>query len=340
MIPVKIERTIQSDVYSFLHTNEHLNGRIVLLTLGGSYAYGTNTETSDIDLRGIALNSRNDILGMSNFEQFENKETDTVIYSFNKIIPLLCNCNPNVIEMLGCRPEQYFNLTEIGKQLIENRKMFLSKRAIHSFGGYATAQLRRLENAIARDKLPQSKQEQHILGSMKNTLYDCEQRYPSFHGGEFALYVDDSDREDMEKEIFCDISLTHYPARELNGICNELTNTIRTYNKLNNRNKKKDDEHLNKHAMHLIRLYLMCLDILENEEIVTYREKEHDLLMSIRNGAYQNEDGTYRSEFFDMVSDFEKRMEYAAENTSLPNKPNMKKIEEFVIEVNRKSLEV
>ena len=92
--------------------------------------------------------------------------------------------------------------------------------------------------------------------------------------------------------------------------------------------------------MHLIRLYLMCLDILENEEIVTYREKEHDLLMSIRNGAYQNEDGTYRSEFFDMVSDFEKRMEYAAENTSLPNKPNMKKIEEFVVEVNRKSLEV
>lgn len=34
-------------------------------------------------------------------------------------------------------------------------------------------------------------------------------------------------------------------------------------------------------AMHLIRLYLMCLDILEREEIVTLREKDHDLLMDI-----------------------------------------------------------
>ena len=28
---------------------------------------------------------------------------------------------------------------------------------------------------------------------------------------------------------------------------------------------------------------MMCIDILEQEKIVTYREKEHDLLMDIRN---------------------------------------------------------
>lgn len=38
--------------------------------------------------------------------------------------------------------------------------------------------------------------------------------------------------------------------------------------------------------MHLIRLYMMCLDILERKEIVTFRAKEHELLMSIRNGEY------------------------------------------------------
>lgn len=72
---------------------------------------------------------------------------------------------------------------------------------------------------------------------------------------------------------------------------------ISTYDKLNHRNHKKDDNHLNKHAMHLIRLYLMCLDILENGDIVTYREKDLDLLMSIRKGDYQNEDGTYENTF-------------------------------------------
>ena len=90
--------------------------------------------------------------------------------------------------------------------------------------------------------------------------------------------------------------------------------------------------------MHLIRLYLMCLDILEKEEIVTYREEDHDLLMSIRNGAYMNPDGTYMPEFFDMVNEYEKRLEYAKKNTSLPKSPDMKKIEEFVEDVNETAL--
>lgn len=52
---------------------------------------------------------------------------------------------------------------------------------------------------------------------------------------------------------------------------NDMTNVLGTYEKLNHRNHKKDDNHLNKHAMHLVRLYLMCLDILEKEDIITYR---------------------------------------------------------------------
>ena len=104
--------------------------------------------------------------------------------------------------------------------------------------------------------------------------------------------------------------------------------------KLNNRNKKKDDLHLNKHAMHLVRLYLMCLDLLEKGDIITYREQDREFLLSIRNGKFQNEDHTYRSEFFDMISNFEKRLQYAKENTSLPDEPNTKAVEEFVMRVN------
>ena len=46
--------------------------------------------------------------------------------------------------------------------------------------------------------------------------------------------------------------------------------------------------------MHLVRLYLMCLDILEKQEICTYRENDRDFLLSIRNGMFQNEDGTQK----------------------------------------------
>ena len=82
------------------------------------------------------------------------------------------------------------------------------------------------------------------------------------------------------------------------------------------------------------------LRLLEKEEIRTYREDDRDFLLSIRNGAFRNEDGTYRQEFFDLVSDFENRLKYAKENTSLPVKPNMKRIEEFVMSVNMAALDI
>lgn len=91
--------------------------------------------------------------------------------------------------------------------------------------------------------------------------------------------------------------------------------------------------------MHLVRLYLMAFDILERGEINTYRDKEHDLLMDIRNGKYMQEDGTYRQEFFEMVDEYEKRLMYDAENSPLPAKPDMKKIEELVMTVNESLLE-
>lgn len=111
-----------------------------------------------------------------------------------------------------------------------------------------------------------------------------------FENGGIALYTAESLREDLDKEIFADIHLTKYPVREFNSILNDLTNVVGTYEKLNHRNHKKDDNHLNKHAMHLIRLYLMCLDILEKGDIITYRGSDLPLLMSIRKGDYQLED--------------------------------------------------
>lgn len=334
----QIKELINTDQYNFLRENEHLKNRVVFLTLGGSYAYGTNVESSDVDIRGCALNSISDLLGLSTFEQFVNEETDTTVYSFNKLIQLLMNCNPNTIELLGCKPEHYIYLSNIGQEMIDNRKLFLSQKAIHSFGGYATQQLRRLENAIARDTLPQSRKEEHIKNSMENTVTTFRDRYSFINDSDIVLYLDDSNKENFDREIYADINLTHYPVREFNSILNELTNIIGTYDKLNGRNKKKDNEHLNKHAMHLIRLYLMCLDILEKEEICTYRENDRDFLLEIRNGKYMKEDGTYRDEFFQLVNDFEKRIDYAKKNTSLPKLPDYKKIEDFVISVNMRNI--
>lgn len=270
----EIREKIQSEEYEFLKTNRHLGNSIVLLGLGGSHAYGTSTPTSDLDVRGIALNSKMDILTNQNFEQFENRETDTVIYSFNKIVSLLSNCNPNTIEILGLKPEHYLYLNTIGKELLDNKKMFLSKRAANAFGGYASAQLRRLDNKAAR-VVGQKERETHILNSILSASDTFPEKYFYYPEDAIKLYLDKAVNEEYDSEIFMDVNLTHYPLRDYKGMWSEMHNIVKDYVKIGKRNKNAiEHDKLGKHMMHLIRLYMMCLDILEKEEIVTYREKK------------------------------------------------------------------
>lgn len=334
---IKLQERINRPEYDFLRTNPNLGRRILFLTLGGSHAYGTAVEGSDVDIRGCTAEGRREIMGFSEFEQVTERETDTVIYGFRKLIRLLLQCNPNTIELLGCKEEHYFLLTPIGKQILENRKLFLSRRAAYSFGGYASQQLRRLENAMARDSYPQTEKEKHILASCLSAMMSFGERYSRMPEGAIRLSIGASEREELETEIFVDAALKHYPLRDFNGIWADLNNILKDYSKLNKRERKKDDAHLNKHAMHLIRLYFMCIDIFENGEIVTYREKERELLLAIRNGAFQNSDHTFRPAFFELLSDLEKRLCMAQKESSLPEQPDMKKIEEFVISVNERT---
>ena len=151
-----------------------------------------------------------------------------------------------------------------------------------------------------------------------------------------ALSTDKAVNPDFETEIFVDTSLTHYPLRDYKNIWNEMNNIVKDYDKLGKRNRKKDDNHLNKHAMHLIRLFMMAVDILEKGEIRTYRREEQPLLLQIRSGHFQKEDGTFRDEFYEMINEYEKKLDSAARNTALPDEPDMRQIQEYVMSVNEK----
>lgn len=332
----EIKTMLKGSQYDFLRTNEHLGKNIILLTLGGSHAYGTNTEGSDVDVRGCALNSKEEILTNKNFEQFVNEETDTTIYAFTKLITLLSNCNPNTIEIVGCKPEHYFYLSPIGQELINNRHLFLSKKCIHSFGGYANQQLWRLSNKSAR-LVGQEERERHILGSIQSAATTWNDKFEFHDEDSIKLYVDKSSREEYDSEIFMDVNLTHYPLRDYKGMWGEMHNIVKDYAKIGKRNSHAIEKgKLAKHMMHLIRLYLMCLDILENGEIITYREKDHDFLMDIRSGKYLDENRQPIAEFYDMVEDFEDKLQRAKTTTQLPENPDYKKIQQFVMSVNER----
>jgi len=333
---VQINEAIKAPEYDFLRNDKNLGENIILLGLGGSHAYGTENEHSDLDIRGIATNSKRNILIRKDFEQVVERETDTTIYSFEKIVKLLCECNPNTIEILGLKPEHYLYLSPIGKELLKNKHLFLSKRAIHSFGGYANSQLRRMENKSAR-LVDQTKMEENILKSIQHADVDFRNKYFDMPEDSIKLYVDVSNQEEYDSEIFMDVTLKHYPLRDYSAMWSEMNNIVKAYSKFGKRNQNAVEHNkLAKHMMHLVRLYLMCFDILENGEIVTYREKEHDFLMSIRAGKYLDEQRQPTPEFYKIVDELEKKLELLSAKTDLPEKVDMRKINDFVMSVNEK----
>ena len=329
----EIKNKVNSPEYDFLR-EKPLKNNIILLGLGGSYAYGTNNENSDLDIRGVATHNSEDILTRKGFEQVVDETTDTTVYSLEKIINLLSNCNPNTIEILGLEPWQYLHTTFIGEELIKNKDMFLSKRAAHSFGGYATAQLRRLSNKAVRT-VEQEQREKHILASIENARYSYPDKYFNYPEDSIKLYIDKAVQEDYDTEIFMDVNLKHYPLRDYKSMWSEMQNIVKDYSKIGRRNSKAiEHDKLGKHMMHLIRLYLMCFDILEDGKIITYRKKEHDFLIDIRNGKYLDDDKQPTKEVYDIVDEMENKLNYLKDHSPLPDNPDYKRINDFLYNAN------
>ena len=102
------------------------------------------------------------------------------------------------------------------------------------------------------------------------------------------------------------------------------------------RNRKAiEHKKLGKHMMHLVRLYLMAFDILENGQINTYRNKDRDFLMDIRNGKYLDNNYRPTKEFQDLVAEFDSKFKRLSETTQLPENPDTERIDKFLFEVNK-----
>lgn len=331
----QIKQALKEPSYNFLRNNPHLGENVILLAVGGSHAYGMDTPTSDIDIRGIALNTKEEILLGKNWESVVDVDTDTTIYSFNKIIDLLTQCNPNTIEILGCKPEHYLYIHPLGQGVLDYKTIFLSQRCIYTFGGYAETQLRRLENKSAR-LTSQTEYEHHILRSIENASYDFRTRYGFYPQDAIHLYIEETGRDDMDSEIFMDLNLHHYPLRDWAGMWNEMKSIVSSYNKIGKRNQVAIEHNkLGKHMAHTLRLYMMVIDILTKQEIITYREDEHDLLMAVRNGEYLDENKQPTKEFYEIVDEYNKKFDEAKKITTLPALPDRVTIMDFKKAVNK-----
>lgn len=119
--------------------------KLMCQTRFGSYLYGTATPTSDIDVRGVFIPSKRDILlgriPKTNKEQEAGKEDDYELYSLHHFIKLACEGQTVAFDMLWT-PDHLTTYGEAGHVWTELRSLrhkFLSKR-MNAFIGYARGQ--------------------------------------------------------------------------------------------------------------------------------------------------------------------------------------------------------
>ena len=124
---------------------------IIFECVSGSVAYNLNNEKSDIDIRGIFKLPKSCFLSIIHPPQeIKNNKEDIKYYELKKFFDLAKDCNPNIIELLFMSQECIHICNYTMKRLIENKSLFVSQKAYHTFSGYAHAQI---EKAKGQNKL-------------------------------------------------------------------------------------------------------------------------------------------------------------------------------------------
>lgn len=334
----------------------------IFITKHGSHAYGTNTAKSDTDIKGVAVANKEYYLGFHKvFEQFESREPDDlVIYNIQKFFNLASNCNPNIIEILHTSPSDWMLTTKQSDKLIEHKDLFISKKAKHTFSGYAISQLKRIkshrrwllnplseppkrsdfglpENAvISKDQILSAID--LVKRKMDSWAIDYgEMSYPSrIHVKEqISKYLADID---LYKESFVVAGRSLGYSENFLELCNKERLYIskqkewEQYNTWKKeRNKVRSELELKfgydcKHAMHLVRLMRMCKEILETGLVIVKRPDAEELL-AIRNGAWSYE------QLEEWALKQEKDLNELYDKSKLPHTADIKLLDKLCIEV-------
>lgn len=295
----------------------------IYLVVSGSQAYGTNIPGSDTDYKGIIVPPVEIDNGfIVNFEQKEGLDgygKDSVAYEIRKFFRLAADCNPNIIETLFTPADLVILRTLASDKLVENRSLFLSKRAKHSFHGYAYAQLKRIklhkkwwDKEKAGDLPPKPDRLEYGL--------PLKPKYPKDQLNSLiavpSLSLAEDEREYIYKERrYAEDKLRYDKWKQWRDNRNPERAALEA--------KYGYDA---KHAMHLVRLMTMCEEILK-EGTVLVRRPDAEFLKSIRSGAWEYD------RLMEWVEEQDYKLAELEKNTELPKYPDMNKLNDLCIDL-------
>lgn len=320
----------------------------------GSHAYGMQLPTSDEDIKGIAIMpDPRYYFGLQVFEQQDGGwGQDKVIYHLPKFMRLAGDCNPNIIEVLCVDQEHIIKITHAGLKLRESAHLFLSKKARHTFSGYAVAQLKRIEAHKRWIDNPPDKpdhedfvhEKEIYVGPLGTTLTEGMKvknirSAPPPDAWQFdawaLLMAPFAPKQFYEDYIYPHLGKKWY----------RLTTEV--FDKSGYESKKKDWEHYTrwrnernekraelerqhsydtKHAAHLVRLMRMGYEIL-TEGVVHVKRPDAAELLAIRGGSWPYE------KILAYAEEMDAKLAEAEKTSSLPYAPQWDKIEQLQMEL-------
>lgn len=340
--------------------------RTILFARHGSHAYGLATPTSDEDWKGVAIPPREYLYGFLNrFEQAESKVPDLVIYDLRKFMLLAAECNPSIIEVLWTEPHV---ITPLGERLRGARQLFLSRKAKHTFSGYALAQLKRIRTHhrwIASP--PKEAPTRAAFGLPERTVVPKDQlmaaqaaidKKVGHWELDFLHEVDPSTRillQTKMAECLAEMKVASEDRwqaaartlgydenflllldreRRYNGAQREWEQFLNWKATRNQARAALEEKYFydTKHAMHLVRLLRMCREILTTGEVRVKRDDREELL-AIRGGAWSYDQLIAWAEREDA------ELETLYETSPLPKAPPRDALDKLCVELVTASLE-
>lgn len=275
----------------------------ILKVIWGSRAFGTAGPESDVDIRGVCIPPKAYLIGLSTFEQYEDREAESVIYSLAKFSRLALANNPNMFDILWADEEDVLYIDEYGERLRGIRERFLSRRVAQTYAGYANQQLRRMERHYRWLHYPPDHQPTpEEFGAV-----------PHPRGG---LRFPNTQQERAYRAALK--QWRHY----------------QTWRAQRNPERAALEEKYGydtKHAAHLLRLYRVGIEILR-EGVVRVRRPDADWLRQVMAGRY-----TY-PELMALVEELQAELEEAEAHTTLPEEPDVAAVEALVVDLHWRAL--
>lgn len=312
--------------------NFEIEPRILLKVKHGSHAYGLNTPTSDLDIKGICIEPLEYHLGFAkNFEQHiqeasKGHPNDLVIYSFKKFAKLAVDANPTIIECLFVQDEDVIFCNEYGQEIRDFRQNFLSSKAKHTFLGFARSQLKRIKTHRAWLRNPPAAPPTRKEFGLPETMGMTKAELGAFEALEKREMV-----EDLSKEAIRLYALEKaYKNKKMEW------DSYQTWLKQRNPVRAEMEKRFGfdgKFALHMIRLYRTCKELLETGQLNVKRTHDREELLSIRNGAWTFERLVEEAEKLEV----ECEMLYKTSSV-LPKAPNINKIDAFVVNLTERYL--